>query len=278
MGGIANGIAYHGGFIPYCATFLTFSDYMRGSVRLASLSGSTSSTSGPTTRSGSARTARPTSRSSTTRPSAPSRTCGSSDRATPTRPRRPGRWRSSARDGPVALALTRQKLPTLPGTAELARDGVARGGYVLREATGGAPRADPHRHRVRAAARVRRGRGARNGGHPDARRLAALLGAVRARRTRSTGTRCCHRPSRSGSASKSASSLGWERWVGDEGAIIGLDHFGASAPAGDDLRALRVHGRSRRRYRPQGRPRRAARPDPDAGRWPQRPAPEHRAR
>ena len=31
MGGIANGIAYHGGFIPYCATFLTFSDYMRGS-------------------------------------------------------------------------------------------------------------------------------------------------------------------------------------------------------------------------------------------------------
>ena len=39
MGGIANGIAYHGGFIPYCATFLTFSDYMRGSVRLAALSG-----------------------------------------------------------------------------------------------------------------------------------------------------------------------------------------------------------------------------------------------
>ncbi|MCY7417531.1 MAG: transketolase, partial [Chloroflexi bacterium] len=35
MGGIANGIAYHGGFIPYVATFLTFSDYMRGSVRLA---------------------------------------------------------------------------------------------------------------------------------------------------------------------------------------------------------------------------------------------------
>ncbi|MEZ4597872.1 MAG: transketolase, partial [Chloroflexota bacterium] len=39
MGGIANGIAYHGGLIPYVATFLTFSDYMRGSVRLAALSG-----------------------------------------------------------------------------------------------------------------------------------------------------------------------------------------------------------------------------------------------
>ena len=39
----------------------------------------------------------------------------------------------------VALALTRQKLPVLEGTAERARDGVRRGGYVLREASGGAP-------------------------------------------------------------------------------------------------------------------------------------------
>ena len=44
--------------------------------------------------------------------------------------------------------------------------------------------------------------------------------------------------------------LGWERWVGDEGAIIGLDHFGASAPAPHDLRALRLHGRARRRTSP----------------------------
>src|SRR5262245_14434432 len=39
MGGAANGIAYHGGFIPYTGTFLNFSDYMRGSVRLAALAG-----------------------------------------------------------------------------------------------------------------------------------------------------------------------------------------------------------------------------------------------
>ena len=38
MGSISNGIEYHGGFLPYCATFLTFSDYMRGAVRLAALS------------------------------------------------------------------------------------------------------------------------------------------------------------------------------------------------------------------------------------------------
>jgi transketolase len=39
MGGVGNGLAYHGGFIPYLGTFLNFSDYMRGSVRLAALSG-----------------------------------------------------------------------------------------------------------------------------------------------------------------------------------------------------------------------------------------------
>ena len=44
-----------------------------------------------------------------------------------------------AQPGPVALALTRQKLPTLPGTPEQAREGVRRGGYVLREAAGGTP-------------------------------------------------------------------------------------------------------------------------------------------
>jgi len=37
MGAITNGIALYGGFLPYCATFLTFSDYMRGSVRLAAM-------------------------------------------------------------------------------------------------------------------------------------------------------------------------------------------------------------------------------------------------
>ena len=93
MGGIANGIAYHGGFIPYDATFLTFSDYMRGAVRLsARWPGCTSSTSGRTTPWAWARTGRPTSRSSTTRRCGRSRTCGSSGRAMPTRRRRRGRW------------------------------------------------------------------------------------------------------------------------------------------------------------------------------------------
>ena len=145
MGGIANGIAYHGGFIPYCATFLTFSDYMRGAVRIAALSGLHVTyvwthdsvglgEDGPTHQ--------PVEHYAALRaiPNLWFIRPGDANEAV-------AAWalaveRSSlagAAAGPVALALTRQKLPTLPGTRELAREGVRRGGYVLREAAGGAP-------------------------------------------------------------------------------------------------------------------------------------------
>ncbi len=65
-------------------------------------------------------------------------------------------------------------------------------------------------------------------------------------------------------------SLGWERWVGDEGAIIGLDHYGASAPAGTIFEHFGFTRRARGRRGSQGRPRRAARPDPDGRRRPLR--------
>ncbi len=82
MGGVANGIAYHGGFIPYVGTFLTFSDYMRGSVRLASLSG--------------LHVIYVWTHDSVGLGAGRSRTCGSSGRAMPTRPWPRGRWPSSA--------------------------------------------------------------------------------------------------------------------------------------------------------------------------------------
>ena len=111
------------------------------------------------------------------------------------------------------------------------------------------PRADPHRHRVRAAAGLRGGgtSSSRRGSRPascrsragsafdaqdQAYRDAVLPPTVRKRVSVEIGV-----------------SLGWERWVGDEGAIIGLDHFGASAPAGHDLREVRVHRRDARRGR-----------------------------
>ena len=121
MDAIANGIPYLGGFIPYAATFLTFSDYIRGSVRLAALSGLGViyvwthdsvglGEDGPT---------HP--------PVEHSRRSG----------QMPELWLVRPGDANEAVSAT------LPGTAALARAGVARGGYVLvrasTEASGGSP-------------------------------------------------------------------------------------------------------------------------------------------
>src|SRR6476661_2789261 len=139
MGGVGNGIAYHGAFIPYVATFLTFSDYMRGSVRLSALAGIHVidvwthdsvglGEDGPTHQPVEHYAAlRAIPNLWFVRPGDANETAAA--------------WALAVErgDGPVALALTRQKLPTLPGTDRLAREGLARGGYVLREASGGQP-------------------------------------------------------------------------------------------------------------------------------------------
>jgi transketolase len=151
-------------------------------------------------------------------------------------------WRLAVerRDGPVALAFTRQKLPTLAGTPELAREGVARCGYVLRRAKGegagdapggGGPEllliatGSELQLAFAAAERLEQdGIGARVVSLPcwevfdaqdEAYRESVLPSGVRKRVTIEAGA-----------------SLGWERYAGDEGAILGIDHFGASAPAG----------------------------------------------
>jgi transketolase len=139
------------------------------------------------------------------------------------------------RDGPVALAFTRQKLPTLPGTAELARAGVRRGGYVLRAASTEALGAAPQLILVATGSE-----------------LAPAMAAAEALEADGIATRVvslpCWERFDAGDAAyrdtvlppavrrrvsvEMGVSLGWERWTGDEGAIIALDRFGASAPAG----------------------------------------------
>ncbi|HEX5012662.1 MAG TPA: transketolase [Candidatus Limnocylindrales bacterium] len=235
MGGAANGIAYHGGFIPYAGTFLTFSDYMRGSVRLAALSGlhvvyvwthdsiglgEDGPTHQPVEHYAALRAmpnlwfVRPGDANETAAAWAVALERG-----------------GESPSGPVALSLTRQKLPVLPGTAEKARDGVARGGYVLREASGGSPRVvligtgSELQLAFHAAETLERdGVPARVVSLPSwelferedtAYRDSVIPPDVLARVSVEAGV-----------------SLGWERWVGDDGAIVGLDHFGASAPAG----------------------------------------------
>ena len=231
MGGISNGIAYHAGFLPYCATFLTFSDYMRGSVRLAALSGLHViyvwthdsvglGEDGPTHQPVEHYAAlRAIPNLYFVRPGDANETVAA--------------WALAVErtDGPVALALTRQKLPTLAGTDRLAREGVARGGYILREASGGTPQlitigTGSELQLAVAAAEALEAEGIptrvvslpcweRFDLQDEAYRDAVLPPSVRKRVSVEIGV-----------------TLGWERWAGDEGAIIGLDHFGASAPAG----------------------------------------------
>jgi transketolase len=237
MGGLANGIAYHGGFIPYVATFLTFSDYMRGSVRLASLSGLHViyvwthdsvglGEDGPTHQ--------PVEHYAALRaiPNLWFVRPGDANEAA-------AAWALALErgaenpSGPVALSLTRQKLPTLLGTGDKAREGLRRGGYILREASLGPDG-------IRA---ILIGTGSE---------LQLTFGAAEALEAEGIPTRVVSLPCwevfeaqdaayresvlprevRARVAVEAGVSLGWERWVGDEGAIVGLDHFGASAPAG----------------------------------------------
>jgi transketolase len=235
MGGIVNGIAYHGGFIPYAGTFLNFSDYMRGAVRLSALAGLHViyvwthdsvglGEDGPTHQ--------PVEHYAALRamPNLWFVRPGDANEAT-------AAWALALQrtDGPVALALTRQKLPTLAGTAELARQGVARGGYVLRQGRGEDAGRDPDLLLLAtgselqlafaaAEALERESIAARVVSLPcweafdaqdEAYRDSVIPPSVRRRVTIEVGA-----------------SLGWERYAGDEGAIVGLDHFGASAPAG----------------------------------------------
>ncbi|MES2148537.1 MAG: transketolase [Pseudomonadota bacterium] len=137
MAAISNGIAAHGGAIPFCATFLIFSDYMRPSIRLAALMGlrvvfvfthdsialgEDGSTHQPVEHLASLR-AIP--KLIVIRPADANETAYA--------------WRAAlqSRDRPVALALTRQALPTLDRAHCAPASGLLRGAYVLSEAANG---------------------------------------------------------------------------------------------------------------------------------------------
>jgi transketolase len=237
MGGIVNGIALYGGFVPYAATFLVFSDYMRGSVRVASLTGLhvvyawthdsvAVGEDGPTHEPVEHVAAlRAIPNLDVIRPGDANETAAG--------------WACAVerRDGPTAMILSRQKLLVLPGTAEKAREGVDRGGYVLRDASGDAARPDL----------ILIGTGSE---------LQLAFGAAEALekdgiRTRVVSLPCWERFERQDAAYRESvlpkaarkrvavealSSFGWERYAGDEGAIVGLDHYGASAPGDEVMR------------------------------------------
>lgn len=232
MAAAANGMALSGLLRPYCGTFLIFSDYMRPSIRLAALMrlpviyvfthdsiflGEDGPTHQPISQLLSLRSIPGL---TVLRPADANETAAA--------------WRVALerREGPTALSLTRQKLPILEETVDGAAEGVVRGGYVLAEAEGGEPRvvliATGSEVQLAMGARARlaeEGIGARVVSLPSwelfaeqdsAYRDRVLPPQVTARVTIEAGTR-----------------LGWERFAGTGGVIIGIDRFGASAPAGE---------------------------------------------
>lgn len=227
MGGILNGLALHGGLFPYGGTFLIFSDYMRPSIRLAALMhqpvvfvfthdsiglGEDGPTHQPVEHLASLR-AMPN--LVTVRPADATETAEA--------------WRLALtrRDGPTALILTRQALPVLDRRVLAPAAGVARGGYVLSDAPDPLVILIATGSEVHVALEAQRRLGEQGVAarvvslpstelfdrQPAEYREAVLLPGVAAR-----------------VAVEAAATFGWERYVGAHGAVVGIDHFGASAP------------------------------------------------
>jgi transketolase len=229
MGAIANGMAYHGGVRSFTATFFVFSDYERPALRMAAISklpvifvfthdsigvGEDGPTHQPVEQLAALR-------------------------AIPNMwVMRPGdanevvqayRVAMKRNDGPVAMILTRQKMPTFDREKMAPAAGVAKGAYVLSEAAGGPPQvvliATGSEVALAVAAQEK---------------LAA--GGIR---TRVVSMPCWElfleqspeyrdsvipRDVPARISIEAGTTLGWHRWVGDGGAVIGLDRFGASGP------------------------------------------------
>jgi transketolase len=229
MGASLNGMAAHGGIFPFGSTFLIFSDYLRPSMRLAALMelgviyvfthdsigvGEDGPTHQPIEQLAALR-AMP--RLVVIRPGDANETAVA--------------WRVAieSRNGPVALALSRQNVPTLDRSRYAAADGLRRGAYVLADWSGGKP------HLVLI------GSGSE---------LSLVVAAREKLLERNINARVVSMPSwelfdaqpqdyresvlppsvRPRLAVEAALPLGWDRYVGDGGDIVGVERFGASAP------------------------------------------------
>jgi transketolase len=232
MGAAVNGMAAHGGVLPFSATFMVFSDYMKPSIRLGALSqlrviyvfthdsigvGEDGPTHEPVEQLAGLRAIPGL---TLLRPADPTETAEA--------------WAfAAAHNGPSLIVLTRQTVPHLDRTN--AKDaGVARGGYILAEAAGGAPdviligTGSEVALCIEAREKLAgQGVKARVVSLPSwelfekqdaAYRESVLPKAIRKRVTVEAGA-----------------TLGWSRYAGDEGVIIGLDRFGGSASGAELL-------------------------------------------
>ena len=226
MAAAMNGMALHGGVLPYGGTFMVFSDYMRPAVRLAALMGTHVvfvfthdsiglGEDGPTHQPVEHLAAlRAIPNLAVVRPADANEVAVA--------------WSWAVQhDGPVALALTRQNVPVLAQTTEGRADGLQRGGYVLDD------EADPEviligtgsevAIAVEAAEQLRK---------EDVRARVVSLPCWELFEQQEQTYRDEVLPPAITArvAVEAAVRLGWDRWIGGEGAFVGLHDFGASAP------------------------------------------------
>jgi transketolase len=224
---VVNGMALHGGIIPYGATFLVFSDYMRPAIRLAGLMNTHSilifshdsialGEDGPTHQPvEQAMSLRMIPNLTVLRPADASETAAC--------------WRVAIQaKGPVALLLSRQKLPVLKTDRYPVESGVPRGGYVLRDTEGPSPDicliatgSEVHLALEAAAALEASGTAARVVSLPSWELFDRQPADYRER---------VLPPAIPALAIEAGVTIGWERYTGSREAVIGIDRFGASAP------------------------------------------------
>lgn len=229
MGSIMNGMSLFGGIIPYGATFLIFSDYMRPPVRLANIMhrhviyvythdsiglGEDGPTHQPVEQLSALRAIPGF---TLIRPADASETAEA--------------WRAAIKhkEGPVALVLTRQKLSFIDRSKYAPAGGLARGAYVLADPPGG----DPEIVLISSGSEV-----------------ALILDAQKKLEADGIRARAVSMPSQElfarqdqtyqdsvlpkgvkRVAMEAAHPMSWYRWVGDDGVILGIERYGASAPA-----------------------------------------------
>ncbi|CAN5492813.1 transketolase [soil metagenome] len=230
MGSVMNGMALHGGVRPYGATFLIFSDYMRPPIRLAALMEQPTiyvfthdsvglGEDGPTHQPIEQIPAlRGIPGLVDLRPADANETAEA--------------WRFAMeyREGPIFFALTRQALPHLDRERLAPASELRRGAYVLSEAEGGEPQAIliATGSEVQIALEAQQ-QLAQEG--IRARVVNMPSWALFARQPREYREEVLPPEVTARVAVEAASPMGWHRWVGAEGEVIGISHFGASAPA-----------------------------------------------
>jgi len=229
MGGIVNGMAYHGGLRPYASTFLVFCDYMRPAVRLAALNrlpvvyawthdsiwvGEDGPTHQPIEHVMSLRVI-PNLR--VVRPADANEAAEA------------WAWAVAHDEGPVALILTRQKVTTLDRSRLAPASGLRRGAYVLADPKEGEPRAVIIATGSEVAVALEAHDLLSGEGIPT--RLVSMpCWETFEAQTREYRDSVLPPSIRARVSVEAGVTMGWRRWIGGEGVAIGIDRFGASAP------------------------------------------------